>query len=183
MKKAAVEIVGIEDVEKILNQLPGKFQAPILNAALKEVSIPLFEKAKQNLGSVPFSGQTLVKVLRQKLARERGLPGVEIGAMPMKRKRRNDGAWEDMGAYWTEFGTMELMTIQRSNRTRSLAAAQRRVGKPPSTRGRIPAYAWLRNAVDTTDKQMQEDFRNYLWKHLNKSLLRKAKKIKWSGLQ
>lgn len=180
-KKAKVELVGINDMEKIINQLPKKFQARVINAALKEASKPLFERAKVNLGSAP-NGSDLVRIIRQVSRKVKGIPGQEIGAMPTKRKRRSEGAWEDMGAYWLEWGTMELMTKPREPRTRSLTAAQRRVGSS-SKRGRIPAVGWLRRAIDMTDKQIEESYRNILWKTLNKKLLSKAKKIKWSGLQ
>lgn len=181
-KKAKVELVGLNDVERILNQLPKAFQARVINAALKEASKPLFEKAKQNLGAAQY-GSGLVKLIRQVTRRVKGIPGQEIGAMPTKRRRQSEAVWEDMGAYWLEFGTMERMTKPREPRTRSLTAAQRRVGQSPSKRGRISASAWLRRAADTTEKMITNNYRNILWKHLNKKLLRKAKKIKWSGLQ
>ncbi len=181
-KKAKVELVGIEDVEMILNRLPKTFQAKVINAALKEASKPLLEKAKQNLGAAQH-GAGLVRMVRQVSRRVKGIPGQEIGAMPTKRARRSEAVWEDMGAYWMEFGTMEFMTKPREPKTRSLTEAQRRVGQPPSRRGRIPASAWLRRAVDTTEEEIEQKYRGILWKKLNKALLRKARKIQWSGLQ
>jgi len=181
-KKAQVELVGIKDVEMILNRLPATFQAKVITAALKEATKPLLERAKVNLGSAPY-GASLVRMIRQVSRKVSGIPGQEIGAMPTKRARRSEQVWEDMGAYWLEFGTMEFMTKPREPKTRSLTQAQRRVGQPPSRRGRIPANAWLRRAYDTTEEQIEQGFRRILWKTLNKKLLSKAKKIKWSGLQ
>ena len=75
------------------------------------------------------------------------------------------------------------MEKPREPGTRPLGTAQRRVGHPPSRRGRIPANGWLRRAVDTTEEEIEQKFRGILWKTLNKSLRRYGKKIKWSGLQ
>ena len=181
VKKAKVELVGIQDVEMILNKLPAKFQARVINAALKEASKPLYEAARQNLGSAQW-GAGLVRMIRQVSKRIKGIPGQEIGAMPTKRTRRNEAVWEDMGAYWLEWGTMEQMEKPREPKTRSLSEAQKRVGIN-TRRARIPATGWLRRAIDTTEKGIEQNYRNILWKKLNKSLLRKAKKIRWSGLQ
>lgn len=179
-KKPKVELVGIEDVEKILNQLPKQFQARVINAALKEASKPLLEAAKRNLGSAPHGGD-LVRMVRQISRRVHGIPGQEIGFMPTKRARRSEAVWEDMGGWWLEFGTMEHMIKPREPSTRPLHVAQMRVGSPPATRGRIFPQAWLRKAVDMTDKEIEDSFRNILWGKLNKSLRRYAKKIKWGG--
>ena len=176
-----MELVGIEDVEKILNQLPKTFQAQVLNAALKEASKPFFERARQNLTSLQWGGG-LGRMIRQVSRRERGIPGQEIGAMPTKRKRRSEGVWEDMGAYWLEWGTMEAMEKPRESKTRSLSEAQRRVGIN-TRRARVPAGGWLRKTADSESPVVEKNFRNILWKKLNQKLLRKARKIKWSGLQ
>lgn len=179
-KKATVELVGIKDVEMILNKLPRQFQAKVVSAALKEAGKPMIEKAKQNLESVQY-GRGLSRFTKMKLKKVKGIPGIEIGQDPPKRGKRAKLAWRAMGPYWLEFGTMEKMTEPREPRTRSLTEAQRRVGS--GKRGRIPATGWLRRAVDTTIKLVEDRYRNELWKALNKKLLAKARKIKWSGLQ
>ena len=179
-KIARVELVGINDVEMILNQLPGKFQASVLTAALMKAAKPMFDEAKQNLESVQW-GAGLSRFTKMKSKREKGIPGVELGQYPPKRGKRSKLVWRTMGPYWLEWGTMEIMTKPREPGTRSLGTAQKRVGT--GTRGRIPATGWLRRAVDRTEKQVTDSFRDILWKTLNKTLLRKAKKIQWSGLQ
>lgn len=173
--KAKAELVGIEDLERFLNNMPKEFQGTVLNSAIKEASKPLLEAAKRNLASAPY-GAHLVRMIRQVSRKVAGLPGQEIGAMPTKRKRRSEAVWEDMGAYWLEFGTMEMMTKPREPRTRSLAEAQRRVGA--GRRGRIPANAWLRRAVDTTEEEIEQKFRGILWKKFNQRLRRDMKRGK-----
>ncbi len=180
-KKTKVELVGINDMEKILNQLPKKFQSRVITAALKEATRPLFERAQRNLASVQWGGG-LSKYIKQLSRKERGIPGFNIGFVALKRGKRAKLVWRAMGGYWLEYGTMENMTKPREPRTRSLTQAQRNVGVN-SKRARVPAHGWLRKAVDTTEKIITDDYRNILWKTLNKNLLRKAKKIKWSGLQ
>ena len=180
VKKAKVELVGIEDVERIINQLPKKFQQKVIRAALKEASKPMVSQAKTNLESHPWGDSRFTTI---KAKTEKGIPGVELGHYAPARGRRAKLAWRAMGAYWLEWGTMENMTKPRESRTRSLAEAQRRVGGPPSKRGRIPAIGWLRRAINQSDKEMEEKYKNILWGQLNKALLRHAKKIRWSGLQ
>ena len=188
-KKAKVELVGIEDMEKILNRLPATFQKRVIRAALKDAGEPLLVAAKQSLASTGYSGmhqrkqrtsQELLDVVVQRPRTIKGIPATEIGAMPTKRARRRSSVWEDMGAYWLHWGTMEFMTKPREPGTRSLAQAKRRT--PPHL-GRVPATGWLIKAVDETEGELTDGFRNILWKQLNKKLLAKAKKIKWSGLQ
>ncbi len=184
-KKATVELVGLNEVEWILQRMPKTFQGKVLNAALKEASKPLYEMARVNLdaAAASFGSGMLSHLIRQISRKEKGLPGQEIGAVPTKRIRRSEAVWEDMGAYWLEFGTMEFMIKPRERRTRSLTEAMRRVGQSPSKRGRIPAMGWLRKSVDMTDKQMENKFRVILWEILNKKLLTKAgRKIKWTRL-
>jgi hypothetical protein len=140
----------------------------------------MVEKAKANLDAHPWGDSRFTTI---KAKTERRIPGVEIGHFAPARGRRAKLAWRAMGPYWLEWGTMELMTKPRESRTRSLAEAQRRIGASPSKRGRIPALGWLRRAVNATDEEMEEKYKNILWSKLNKALLRHAKKIKWSGLQ
>jgi len=161
----------------ILNQLPKKFQARVIGAALKESSKPMFEQAERNLDSHPWGEGRQVKIFAK---REKGVPGVEIGRVAPRRGRRAEEAWEAMGAYWLEYGTMEQMTKPRESRTRSLSQAQQRVGT--GKRGRIPAIAWFRKAINSEDKNVENKYRDILWKKLNQALLRKAKQVKWSGL-
>lgn len=178
-KKATVELVGLKDMEMILNQLPKTFQKTVIKAALKEAALPMVEKAKQNLESVQY-GAGLSRFTKMKLREVKGIPGVELGQYPPKRGKRAKLVWRAMGPYWLEWGTMERMTKPREPGTRSLAEARRRVGT--GTRGRIPATGWLRRAVDVTTDRVEKDFRTILWRTLNKKLLKKARKIKWSGL-
>jgi len=179
VKKAKVELVGIEDVEMILNKLPGKFQAKVIAAALKEAGKPMIDEAKRSLESAPY-GAGLSRFTKMKARRVKGIPGVEIGQDPPKRGKRSKLAWRAMGPYWLEFGTMENMTKPREPGTRPLSEAKRRVGT--GRRGRIPAFGWLRKAVDKTEKIVEKNYRDILWGVLNKKLLSHAKKIKWSGL-
>jgi hypothetical protein len=178
--KPKVELVGLEDVERIVNQLPKKFQQKVIRAALKEASKPMVDQAKTNLESHPWGDSRYTTI---KARTEKGIPGVELGHYAPKRGKRPKLVWRAMGAYWLEWGTMEQMTKPREPGTRSLATAQRRVGSLPSKRGRVPAIGWLRKAINQTDEQMEEKYKNILWGQLNKALLRHAKKIKWSGLQ
>ncbi len=177
VKKTKVELVGIEDVEMILNQLPSRFQARVITAALKESAKPMHQAAVRNLDSHPWGEGRQVKLISK---REKGIPGIEIGRIAPARGKRAEAAWEAMGAYWLEYGTMELMTKPRESRTRSLSEAQRRVGSS-TERARIPAIGWLRKAVSSQMGLTEKQYRNLLWKKLNQSLLRHAKKIKWSG--
>ncbi len=196
-KKATVELVGLNEVEWILNKMPKTFQGRVINAALKEASKPLFAMARISIASAAASVGSggFAHLIRQVSRKQKGIPGQEIGAMPTKRKRRNEAVWDDMGPYWLEFGTMELMTKAREPGTRSLSKVYagtrttgskkgiRKVNPPPSKQGRIPAMGWLRKAVDATDEQIENKFRVILWEILNKKLLTKAgRKIKWSRL-
>lgn len=178
VKKAKVELVGIEDVEMILNKLPKKFQAKVITAALKASAKPMTEQAKRNLDAHPL-GDSRYTTIRAR--REKGIPGVELGHYAPKRGSRAKLVWRAMGAYWLEWGTMELMTKPRESRTRSLTEAQRKVGS--GKRGRISAIGWLRRAINASDEEMEKIYRNTLWEKFNTTLLRHAKKIQWSGLQ
>jgi hypothetical protein len=177
--KPKVELVGLEDVERIVNQLPKKFQQKVIRAALKESSKPMVKQAEANLDAHPWGDSRFTTI---KARTEKGIPGVELGHYAPARGKRAKLAWRAMGPYWLEWGTMELMTKPRESRTDPLPKAQSRVGPPPSKRGRIPAIGWLRRAINQTDEEMEEKYKNILWGQLNKALLRHAKKIRWSGM-
>lgn len=180
VKKAKTELVGIEDVEMILNQLPRKFQASVITGALRKAGKPMLEEAKRSLESTPW-GSGLSRFTKMASRKENGIPGIEIGQKPPKRGKRAKLVWRAMGAYWLEFGTMEKMTKPREPGTRSLSKARTRVGD--GKRGRVPAHGWLRRTFDRTVDQLENDFGNILWKTLNRRLFSKAKKIKWLGLR
>lgn len=170
---AKTELIGLEEVEQILNKLPGEVQRKILTSALRNSAKPVLNAAKINISTARGGNKLTENIKIRSKKKSAAKPGVNVGYFPTKAKT----AWEAMGGLWLEFGTMEFMTRPRSRKTRPLSDAQRKVGPPPSKRGRTQPIAWLRRATDANEKQIIEGFRKVLWDGMNKFFRRYARKL------
>ena len=180
--KTGTELVGMDELISTLNMMSAELQKNVLTPSCRIAAKPLLEAAQSNL-SADRNGARLIGAMKIKAKRKSSrYPGVFVGYYPkVSSAKRSKAAWEAMGGWWLEFGTMEFMEIPRSRRTRPLATAQRRVGAPPSMRGRIRPIAFMRRAWDSKKDEITKEFNKSLWKGINSYLKRKARKLKWSA--
>jgi hypothetical protein len=178
MARKYAEIVGVEQLEDVLNKLPAKVNRSVLLSATRESGKTLLDRAKNGLrsannaqGSKNVDTDELVKMWPLKKSKT-WRAGQTVGFKPMYDKRveseifrkyapdRSRQMWAIRGPLWMEYGT--------SGRTRKGKAARR-----------INPHGWFRRAVDVSIREIERDFKKILHKKINQLLNRYIKKHGW----
>ena len=179
MAKAKAEIVGIEQLEDVLNKLPAKVNRSVLLATTKESGKDLLAKAKSalraannNQGSHNVDTDELVKLWSLKKSKTHRA-GITVGFKPMYDKKEENEAfkkympdrsramWAIRGPLWMEHGASG-------------------VGRKSGVKFRpIRPHGWFRRSVDTSIRGIERDFKKILHKKINALLDRYIKKHGW----
>jgi len=176
--KKYAEIVGIEQLEDVLNKLPAKVNRSVLLSTTREAGKELLSKAKNGLraannaqGTQAVDMDELVKMWPLKKSKT-WRAGQTIGFKVMYDKKTESDIfrkyapdisrqkWAIRGPLWMEYGT--------SGRRRKGGAARK-----------IAAHGWFRRAVDTSIRGIERDFKKILGKKINQFLNRYIKRHGW----
>jgi len=182
MAKAYAQIVGIEQLEDVLNKLPAKINRSVLLSTTRESGKGLLSKAKNGLRAANSSQGTeavdtdeLVQMWSLRKSKT-WRAGVTIGFKPLYdnkfrsqvfRKYAPDISrqkWAILGPLLLEYGSTG---IGRSGKYRGKAY------RP------IRPHGWFRRSVDTSIRGIERDFKKILHKKINQFLDRYIKKHGW----
>ena len=176
-KRAKAEIIGIEQLEGVLNKFPYDIsQKKVLATSVRIAGKPLAERAKRNLkmasdimGSpaIKLEDQFMIKPLsKNKTWRAGYIYGWSVRKADAvykiwKVKDRSRAAWAFRGAMWLEWG----------------ASGVGRWSKYAGTHYRqIQPMGWFRRAVDSSISGVQKDFKISFHKTVNRALNKYIKK-------
>lgn len=180
MARKYAEIVGIEQLEDVLNKLPAKVNSSVLLSTSREAGKDLLAKAKSSLsaansrqGSPNVDTDEMVQMwsLRKSKTWRAGVAVGFKGQYDNKvRKQLFDKyapdisrqKWAILGPLWMEYGT--------SGSTRKGGKARK-----------IYAHGWFRRSVDTSMRGIEKNFKSILHKKLNQFIDRYIRKnsITW----
>lgn len=177
MKKYA-EIVGIEQLEDVLNKLPANVNRSVLLSVTRESGKGLLDRARSSLqsansrqGSPNVDMDELVQMWPLKKSKT-WRAGQSIGVKGMYDKKtesevfrkyapdRSRQMWAIRGPLWMECGTSGV----------------RRKG---GTARKINPHGWFRRSVDTSIRGIENNFKQILHKKLNQFLNRYIKRHGW----
>lgn len=162
MAKPVVQmvLVGANDLERALLELPRRLQRSTLDRALKLAAVPVHDAAVANAQSVGASGKNASKVIistklsrrqRRGTVKEEGTRTVYIGVRPSPV------------AHLIEFGTGPRYT------------------KAGAFRGQMPATPFLRPAWDGNWRKSLDDFGTILGTEIERSATRLARRNAKAG--
>lgn len=148
-----VEIIGIEQVHRLINKLPKEYQKPILTKTCMSVSRYIGEAALNNLSSVPGNNIIKGQINTWKLEKS-PLAGAWVGWNLDKAEKdykaagtRAEKAWAFRGALWTEYGAS------------GIGRHGRYIGKKYHP---IQPYGWWRRAIDMNIDKTEKEFNNHM---------------------
>ena len=180
MARKCAEIVGIKQLEDVLNKLPAKVNRSVLLSTTREAGKGLLQKAKSSLsaansrqGSPNVNTDEMVQMWSLRKSKT-WRAGVAVGFKAQyDNKARGQlfskyapdisrQKWAILGPLWMEHGT---------------TGVRRKGGKAR----KILAHGWFRRSVDTSMRGIENSFKSILHKKLNQFIDRYIRKsgITW----
>jgi hypothetical protein len=163
MARPAVEIIGIEQLNEVLNELPLKLSKKMLNTTARRVIKRVHDSAVSNLSQHSKTLPDQVKIWPLKSWRAGYWTGWNLKQAKEaygKAKTRAEKAWAFRGAFWLEYGTS------------GVGRAKRYHGK---SYRKIEPTGWFRRAVDSNIDGVKKDFAGEVANTINRFLNRKIK--------
>jgi len=167
--KTATEIVGIEQLENVLNGLPKRLNKKLLGQATRAVAKFTLQDARANVQ--PYSKFAPKQVKVWALTRSRRA-GVWVGWNIKQARKdfkehqsdRSKAMWAFMSAVWLEYGSTG---IGRSGKFRGIKYRA------------LQPVGWFRRAVDTNIGRTEKEFKGILHKKINTFLDKWITKHGW----
>lgn len=194
--KATAQIIGIEQVEDVINKLPVDISKRILKQAVKASGKTLesrmasnLERVNKILGSSRVDIKDMIGVWTMKSSKT-WRAGYFYGSDPLYKRNiegqvydkykaiggRSLGMWAIRGPLWMEYGTSGRARGKHVERYKRKSAWKYPGATATGAVRKIPPTGWFRRAIDTSIPTIERDFRGILHKKINGYLDRYIKK-------